>query len=299
MLNLFRGKPRYVTVKAPTPARAPAPREAPDGLWSKCSGCGAILYAKELSKNYGVCPRCSYHHRLGARERLKLVLDDLQAFEPFDTDLASVNPLGFPGYEEKMAKSRSTTGLDEAVVTGRGTMGGRPVVVGAIDFGFMGGSMGSVVGERIARAFERAAELGLPVVVFSAGGGGARMQEGILSLMQMVKTAQAVAEHSRRGLLYVSVLTDPTMGGIYASFASLADVVVAEPGALIGFAGPRVVEETIRQKLPSGFQSAEFALQHGMIDLIVDRRQMKSTLVRLLALHEPGRNGRHAQQRGF
>ncbi|MEW6046967.1 MAG: acetyl-CoA carboxylase, carboxyltransferase subunit beta [Bacillota bacterium] len=294
--DLFRGKSRYVTVKAP--AAPPAPRrEAPDGLWTKCSGCGAILYTKELQRNYRVCPKCGYHFRIGAWERLSLLLDRLEQFEVFDSDLRSLNPLGFPSYEEKVARSQEATGLDEAVVMGSATIGEWPVVVGAIDFGFMGGSMGSVVGERIARAFERAVELGLPVVIFSAGGGGARMHEGILSLMQMVKTSQAVARHSQAGLLYISVLTDPTMGGIYASFASLADVILAEPGALIGFAGPRVVEETIRQKLPPGFQSAEFALRNGMIDMIVDRRQMKPTLTRLLALHAPREERRNGQQR--
>ncbi|HEY8486490.1 MAG TPA: acetyl-CoA carboxylase, carboxyltransferase subunit beta [Limnochordales bacterium] len=303
--DLFRGKPRYATVRPPSregpagpPAEAPpARREAPDGLWTKCSGCRAILYSKELARSLRVCPRCGYHFRIGAWQRLAQVLDDVESFELFDVELASANPLGFPGYEEKVARSRQATGLDEAAITGRGSIGEHPVVVGVIDFAFMGGSMGSVVGERITRAFERASELGLPVVLFSAGGGGARMHEGILSLMQMVKTSQAVARHSRRGLLYISVLTDPTMGGIYASFASLADIIIAEPGALIGFAGPRVVEETIRQKLPPGFQSAEFALEHGMIDLIVDRRQLRSTLVRLLSLHGPGRNGKHARAR--
>lgn len=292
--DLFRGKPRYVTVKAP--ASTPVPRrEAPDGLWTKCTGCGAILYTKELQRNDRVCPRCGYHFRIGAWERLALVLDSLDRFQPFDRDLRSVNPLGFPGYEEKVARSQQSTGLDEAAITGSATIGEWPVVVGAIDFGFMGGSMGSVVGERIARAFERATELGLPVVLFSAGGGGARMHEGILSLMQMAKTSQAVARHSQAGLLYVSVLTDPTMGGIYASFASLADVIMAEPGALIGFAGPRVVEETIRQKLPPGFQSAEFALRHGMIDMVVDRRQIRPTLIQLLALHAPREGRRHGR----
>ena len=299
--DLFRGKPRYATVKppaGPSPISPAAPRrEAPDGLWTKCGGCGAILYTKELAKQCRVCPRCGYHFRIGALERLAQVLDDPAAFEAFDTDLISLNPLGFPSYEEKVARSRQATGLDEAAITGRGSIGEHPVVVGAIDFGFMGGSMGSVVGERITRAFERAAELGLPVIIFSAGGGGARMHEGIFSLMQMAKTAQAVSRHSRRGLLYISVLTDPTMGGIYASFASLADIILAEPGALIGFAGPRVVEETIRQKLPPGFQSAEFALQHGMVDMIVDRRQLRPTLIRLLGLHAPGRNGHHARAR--
>lgn len=293
--DLFRGKPRYVTVKPPAPATAPAvPREAPDGLWTKCAGCGAILYTKELVKHARVCPRCGYHFRIGIGERLALVLDNADLFRPFDREIQSVNPLQFPSYEDKLAKSRLTTGLDEAAVMGHATIGEWPVVVGAIDFGFMGGSMGSVVGERIARAFERAVGLSLPVVIFSAGGGGARMHEGILSLMQMVKTSQAVAAHSRAGLLYVSVLTDPTMGGIYASFASLADVIIAEPGALIGFAGPRVVEETIRQKLPPGFQSAEFALRNGMIDMIVDRRQLKPALVRLLALHASRKETAHA-----
>ena len=289
--DLFRGKSRYVTVRADKPGLQPPPlhesprrKEIPDGLWTKCDRCSAILYNKELRQALFVCGKCGYHFRIGAWERLAQLADP-DTFEEWDRGLTSVNPLGFPGYEEKLERSQQRTKLTEAVLTGRAKMEGIPVAIGILDFGFMSGSMGSVVGEKICRLFDRAREELLPVVLISGGGGGARMQEGILSLMQMAKTAQAIERYSAARRPYISVLTDPTMGGVYASFASLGNIILAEPGALIGFAGPRIVERTIRQPLPSGFQSAEFALEHGMLDGIVPRKELRSTLVKLLRVH--------------
>ncbi|MBO8141753.1 MAG: acetyl-CoA carboxylase carboxyltransferase subunit beta [Firmicutes bacterium] len=289
--DLFRTKPKYVTVKpvqgeaGPVRPPAPKPKEVPDGLWAKCPGCQSILYQRELSKNLHVCSRCGHHFHVGAMERLAQILDSVETFEEWDGEVATVNPLGFPGYEEKLARTQEKTGLREAIVTGVGRLENYPVAVGILDFAFFSGSMGSVVGEKLARLFERAAERCLPVIVVSGGGGGARMQEGILSLMQMAKTCQAVERFGRSGRPYVSVLTNPTMGGVYASFASLGDYILAEPGALIGFAGPRIVERTIRQPLPSGFQTSEFALKHGMIDRIVQRKELRPVLAQILRLH--------------
>ncbi|OUN01479.1 MAG: acetyl-CoA carboxylase subunit beta [Firmicutes bacterium ZCTH02-B6] len=289
--DLFRSKSRYATVKPsqgdgdqprPQPAR---PKEVPDGLWVKCPGCQNILYQRELARNLQVCARCGHHFHVGAVERLSQLLDSLDTFEEWDTDLRTVNPLGFPGYEEKLARMQAQTGLSEAVVTGEGKLDKYPVAVGVLDFSFFSGSMGSVVGEKLTRLFERALERRIPVVVVSGGGGGARMQEGILSLMQMAKTSQAVERFGASRQPYISVLTNPTMGGVYASFASLGDYILAEPGALIGFAGPRIVERTIRQSLPSGFQTSEFALKNGMVDMIVERKDLRPTLARILRLH--------------
>lgn len=292
--DLFRGKSRYVTVPARrvrTPGtgdgalqESPRKKEIPDGLWTKCRECGAILYNKELKAAHYVCMKCGHHFRVGAWERLAQ-LTDPDSFVEWDTSLRSENPLDFPGYEEKVASSQKRTELEEAVLTGRATMDGIPVAIGILDFGFMSGSMGSVVGEKVARLFDRALEQSLPVIIVSGGGGGARMQEGILSLMQMAKTCQAVERFSSGTKPYISVLTDPTMGGVYASFAALGNVVIAEPKALIGFAGPRIVERTIRQPLPPNFQTSEFALENGMIDCLVPRPELRSTLVRLLRLH--------------
>lgn len=283
--DLFRPRPRYVTVKPGSP-QEPAPRtEVPDGLWSKCPGCNQLVYQKEVEKTLRVCPTCRFHFHLSAGERIGQLLDGGEFLEEWDSDLVAGDPLGFPGYAEKLARAREQTGMTEAVRTGLGTIDGLPVVLGVIDFAFLGGSMGSAVGERIVRAFERATAGGYPVVMVSTGGGGARMHEGVLSLVQMARTAQAVLRHSRAGLFFASVLADPTMGGVYASFASLGDVILAEPGARIGFTGPRVIEQTIRQKLPPGFQTAEFALRHGMIDRIVPREELRPTLAALLRLH--------------
>lgn len=287
--DLFRGRPRYATIN-PTPGEgraqpsAVAPREAPDGLWLKCDGCETILYRKELQQHGQICPRCGHHFRIGGWERLEQLADE-GSFTVWEDHLTSVDPLGFPGYPEKVARAQARTGLSEAVIVGRAAIEELPVALGVFDFHFVGGSMGSVVGERLTRLFERAGEERLPVVVVSAGGGGARMQEGILSLMQMAKTSQAVARYRQCRMPYIAVLTDPTMGGVYASFASLGDVIIAEPGARIGFAGPRIVEETTRQTLPEGFQTAEYALQNGMIDLVVPRPKLREQVAQLIRMH--------------
>lgn len=280
MLNVFRSKPKYMTVKQ---QGAPEKKDFPDNLWTRCDSCGKMIYTKELEKEGFLCTACGHHFRLGATQRLDMLIHG-QAFEPLPP-LEADNPLGFPGYAEKIKQAQEQTGLDDAAIIGKTKIQGSPCILGVIDFSFIGGSMGSVVGEQLVRGFEKALEERLPVVIFSGGGGGARMHEGIFSLMQMAKTAQAVGRHSRSGLLFISVLTHPTMGGIYASFASLGDILLAEPGALIGFAGPRIVEQTTRQKLPAGFQTAEYALQHGMIDDIVPRPQMVDYVGRLLAWH--------------
>jgi len=282
MLNVFRSKPKYVTVKSRETEQR---KEFPDNLWTRCDHCAQMIYNKELEKEMHVC-RCGHHFRLSAMQRLNMIAD-AESLVPFEA-LYSLDPLSFPGYGERIAKAQEATGLDDAIWIGRAEVQGYPVVLGVIDFSFIGGSMGSVVGEQLTRGFELAVKERLPVIVFSGGGGGARMHEGIFSLMQMAKTAQAVGRHSRAGLLFISVLTHPTMGGIYASFASLGDIILAEPGALIGFAGPRIVEETTRQKLPPGFQTAEFALEHGMIDKLVKRTEMRSTIARLLKYHSRG-----------
>lgn len=272
MLNWLR-RPKYESVER---------REIPAGLWARCPRCAQLVYRKELERNLKVCPKCGYHHRLSGPERLRLLVDD-GTFEEWDADLRSEDPLGFPGYAERYREAVERTGRGEAVLTGRGRIAGVLAAVGVMDFDFLGGSMGSVVGEKVARLFERAVQLGLPVVTCSASG-GARMQEGVLSLMQLAKTTAAVGRLHQARLPFVSVLCDPTTGGTTASFAMLGDVHVAEPGALIGFAGARVIEQTIRQKLPEGFQSAEFLLQHGMVDLIVPRAELKDTVARLLRL---------------
>ena len=259
-------------------------REIPAGLWTKCEGCGAVLYQKALDENLNVCSKCDFHVPLTAQERLALLIDDGTA-EEWDADLSSGDPLRFQGlkpYPEKLKEEQATCGLTDACLTGAGKLSGHPVVYGLTDSRFMMGSMGSVVGERLTRAIERATERRLPLVIVSGSGGGARMQEGMFSLMQMAKTSAALMRYDEAGGLFLSVLTHPTMGGVLASFATLGDVILAEPKALIGFAGPRVIEQTIRQKLPDGFQRSEFLLDHGMIDLIVHRRDLKSTLARLI-----------------
>ncbi|NMB46354.1 MAG: acetyl-CoA carboxylase carboxyltransferase subunit beta [Firmicutes bacterium] len=282
--DLFRTKPKYVTVR---PQAVSIKQDTSAGLWQKCPQCMNLIYKKGLEKNYYVCEKCGFHFRIGVWERLRQIADE-GSFEELHTHLVSENPLDFPGYSDKLAQAQEKTGLDEALIIGKAAIQGTSCMLAIADFDFMAGSMGSVVGERVTRAFESAIELELPVVIFSAGGGGARMQEGILSLMQMAKTSQAAERHNRAGLLYLSVLTNPTLGGVYASFACLGDILIAEPGALIGFAGPRIVEETTRQKLPNGFQSAEFAMEHGMIDKIVHRKDMRQVLGRILCLHGKG-----------
>lgn len=258
-------------------------REIPEGLMSKCDKCGSIQYSKELEKNLKVCPSCGYHMRLNAMDRIKYTIDE-GTFIEYDADLVSVDPLNFPGYATKLEQQTLKSGLREAVVTGQGKIGGFETVVAVMSFDFFTGSMGSVVGEKITRAIEAAIEKSLPMIIFSTSG-GARMQESILSLMQMAKTSSALARLSEAGGLYLSVITDPTTGGVSASFAMLGDIIIAEPGAVLGFAGRIVIEQTIRQKLPEDFQTAEFNLQHGQIDLVVHRKELKSMLSKLLDLH--------------
>lgn len=249
-------------------------------LWVKCEDCGEMIYRKEWEALCKVCPKCNYHFRIGAMERIGYLLDE-GSFNERDKDLKSSDPLNFKDsipYKERLEKAFLSTGLLDAVVTGEGRIGGAKVAIGVMDFGFMGGSMGSVVGEKITRIIEWAQKRRLPLIIVSCSG-GARMQEGMLSLMQMAKTSSALARFRE---LYISVLTDPTTGGVTASFASLGDIIIAEPKSLIGFAGPRVIEKTIKEKLPPGFQRAEFLLQHGFIDMIVPRFRLKKTIIKLI-----------------
>lgn len=258
--------------------------EIPEGLWKKCNHCKAPIMTEEVIKRNYTCPKCGKYFRMTAKERLRLILDE-GSFEEYDQGLSFGNPLNYRGYEEKLELLREKTQLDEAIVTGKGKICGEEVVVGVCDGSFLMASMGKVVGEKIVHAVERATEEKLPVILFACSG-GARMQEGIHSLMQMSKTAAALKQHHDAGGLYISVLTDPTMGGVTASFAMLGDVILAEPNALIGFAGPRVIEQTIAQKLPEGFQRAEFLLEHGFIDKIVKREHMKNTIAHIIYLHK-------------
>jgi len=258
--------------------------QMPEGIWTKCKNCNEIIYTKEIERNLNVCPKCDYHFRISARERIALVLDE-ESFVEMDAAMQSTDFLEFKDskkYKDRIKAAVKKSGGGDAVVCGDGTIEGLPVAVAVFDFGFMGGSMGSVVGEKITRAIEKGLAERKPVIVFSSSG-GARMQESILSLMQMAKTSAALARLKAAGLPFISVLTDPTTGGVTASFAMLGDINMAEPRALIGFAGPRVIEQTIRQKLPPGFQRSEFLLDHGMIDMIVHRKDMKTTLAKLLA----------------
>jgi acetyl-CoA carboxylase carboxyl transferase subunit beta len=268
---------------APLPPREQESR-VPEGLWTKCGSCKEIIYRKEVVKNLSVCPKCAFHFRIGARERLELLFD--AAWEEFDGGLASADPLAFTDtkpYAARLASGKAKTNSWDAVISAVGSLGGLPTVVCAMEYAFIGGSMGVVVGEKVARAVERAASERHPLVIVSCSG-GARMMEGALSLMQMAKISAALARLDEARVPFVSLLTDPTTGGVTASFAMLGDLNIAEPGALIGFAGPRVIEQTIRQKLPEGFQRAEFLLEHGMLDMVVDRRELKKTLVRSLRL---------------
>ncbi len=270
------GKPKYHTVRVKK-------KDIPTGLWTKCPESGEIIYNKELEQNWMVVPKSNYHFPLAARRRVELLLDD-GTFTEEDAGLESKDPLGFVDnrpYPVRIAEAQKKTGEKDAVVSGTGKLSGMKVSLAVMDFSFNGGSMGSVVGEKITRAIERATAGKMPVIVVSASG-GARMQEGILSLMQMAKTSAALARHSEAKLPYISVLTNPTMAGVMASYASLGDVIIAEPKALIGFAGPRVIKETTQQDLPDGFQTSEFLLEHGLIDQIVHRHQMKARLAHLL-----------------
>ncbi len=261
----------------------------PESLWTKCPQCNELQLARELKRCLKVCLKCGYHFRLTAPERIQLVLD-AGTFQEYDRDLGCVSPFDTPEYKEKLLAARQATALNEAVITGEGAIMGRRVVIAALDIRFVMASMGMVVGEKIVRAIEAACVKRLPLVIFSASG-GARMQEGVMSLLQMAKTSAALIALSRSGLLYVSVLTDPTTGGVSASFAFLGDIILAEPGALIGFAGPRVIEQTIRQKLPEGFQRAEFLCRHGFVDMVVPRPRLKATLGQILTLHQEEKSG--------
>lgn len=255
----------------------------PEGLWVKCDSCKEIIYKKEIDKNLKICPKCNYHFRISARERIQLLVDE-DSFAESDTGLSSADPLGFRdkvSYRERLEENRKKSELEEAAISGEATIAGHPVVVVIMDFSFMGGSMGSVVGEKVVRAAEAALEQKKPLITV-ASSGGARMQEGIFSLMQMARVSAAIARLSDGGGLYLSVLADPTFGGVTASFAMLGDIIIAEPKSLIGFAGPRVIEQTIKQQLPDDFQRAEFLLDHGMIDAVVDRRELRRTLGQII-----------------
>ena len=281
--NMFK-KTRIVSrIQSHNAARASRP-EVPEGLLRKCNKCGAAIIAEDVKQGNYICPKCGGYFRIHAYRRIQMVIDE-GTFEEWDHDLTGGNPVNYKGYPEKVQALQEKTGLKEAVVTGRGKINRRETVIAVCDGRFLMASMGWAVGEKITRAVERATEEKLPVIIFACSG-GARMQEGITSLMQMAKTSAALERHSKAGLLYVSVLTEPTTGGVTASFAMLGDIILAEPGALIGFAGPRVIEQTIRQKLPKGFQRAEFLVEHGFVDDIVRRENLKETLGKILEMHE-------------
>ncbi len=257
----------------------------PEGLWVKCESCREIIYKKEIDKNLRICPKCNYHFRISARERLKLLVDE-GSFVEMDAGLSSKDPLNFKDkvlYKEKLEENRRKTGLEDAAISGEATVEGHPAILVIMDFSFIGGSMGSVVGEKIVRAAEAATETGRPLITV-ASSGGARMQEGIFSLMQMARVSAAVGRLKDNGLLYISILADPTFGGVTASFAMLGDVIFAEPKSLIGFAGRGVIEQTIKQQLPEDFQRAEFLLEHGFIDKIVDRKDIRKTVAKIIEL---------------
>lgn len=265
--------------------------KVPEGLWVKCNSCKEIIYRQEVDRNLKVCPKCNYHFRISARERIPL-LTDKDSFQEIGQDLVSKDPLNFKDqlpYKERLKESQKKTNINDAATAGNALIDSIPVVIIVLDFAFMGGSMGSVVGEKFVMAAEKAIEEKLPLISV-ASSGGARMHEGIISLMQMAKTSAAVARFKDTGLPYISILADPTFGGVSASFAMLGDIIIAEPKSLIGFAGPRVIEQTIKQQLPDNFQTAEFLLDHGMIDMIVSRKDLKQTVTKLLSLTAASRN---------
>ena len=280
--DMFKKTYTLIDSKYKTPDKADEPN-IPAGLWRKCNKCGQPIYAEDVRSNFYICPKCKGYFRVHAYRRIEMTAD-AGSFEEWDKEMEFANPLDFPGYEKKIEAAREKTKLNEAIVTGKCTIGGEPAVIGVCDARFIMSSMGHVVGEKIARAVERATKEQLPVVIFACSG-GARMQEGIVSLMQMAKTSAALKRHHKAGQLFVSVLTDPTTGGVTASFAMLGDIILAEPGALIGFAGPRVIEQTIGQKLPEGFQRSEFLQDHGFVDKIVKREEMKDAISAILKLH--------------
>jgi acetyl-CoA carboxylase carboxyl transferase subunit beta len=257
-------------------------------LWTQCFQCRELLYTRDLRTNLHVCPKCQYHFRIGALQRIEQLADEPEMFEELDAELASSDPLNFKDTDTYVNRQKDATkksGLREAIVTGICALGGHPVALGVMDFGHFGGSMGSVVGEKVARLIEQAQAHRLPLIIISSSG-GARMQEGILSLMQLAKTSSALKSYSDAGLLYISILTEPTFGGVTASFAMLGDIIIAEPGARIGFAGRRVIEQTIRQKLPADFQTAEYLMKNGQVDMVIERPNLKETLARLIAFHQ-------------
>jgi acetyl-CoA carboxylase carboxyl transferase subunit beta len=271
--------------KEKTPKLAPTDRRVkmPEGLWVKCAACREMVYKKEVLRNANVCPKCDYHFRISARERLEMLLDDGK-YEEFDTNVAPVDALKFmdlQAYQDRLDTYQKRTGLKDAVISASGAVGGIPVIAAVMEFGFMGGSMGSVVGEKITRCAERSLDERAGLIVVSCSG-GARMQEGALSLMQMAKISSALARLDKAGIPFISILTDPTTGGVTASFAMLGDLIIVEPRALIGFAGPRVIEQTIRQQLPEGFQRSEFLLEHGMVDMIVERTRLPEVVAKSL-----------------
>ena len=272
----FRKNPGVVTGDA----------AVPDGLWSKCPDCGEISFARDVERSLNLCPKCDFHHKVNARERLEITLDP-DTFEEMDANIISANPLNFPDYDDKLKLDIAKTGEVESILTGRGKIDGMPLMIGVAEFGFRAGSMGSACGEKIVRLMEASIAERLPVVIFTASG-GARMQEGLFSLMQMAKTSAAVAKMTETGTPYIVVLTHPTTGGVYASYAALGDVILAEPGATIGLAGRRVGNQDVGVKLPDDFQTSEFQFRHGMIDQIVSRKEMRATLASLLHFFEMG-----------
>ena len=277
-MSFFNRRPNYNKVEAKK-------NQIPGGLWTKCEDCGAIVYNKTLEENFEVCPKCGFHFRITPHKRIEILFDK-KSFVEYDENMSSLDPLDFKGsktYKDKLKTAQSQTLLKEAVITGEAKINNREVIFAITDSRFIMGSMGSVVGEKITRATEKATEKRVPLIIFSGSGGGARMYEGMFSLMQMAKTSAAIARHQNKGLLYISVLTNPTMAGIMASFASLGDVIIAEPKALIGFTGPRVIEQTIKQKLPDGFQSSEFLLEHGFLDVISTRKDLKEMLFSMIS----------------
>ncbi len=276
--------------KEKTQKEIPAEKKVkiPEGLWIKCNSCKEIIYRKEVENNHKVCPKCGYHFPISIEERIAQLIDE-GTFKEFDSHLAPEDPLEFKDsikYKHRLKNYQKKTGYNDAIVIGTGAIEGRQIVLGILNFSFMGGSMGSVVGEKVARAVDKAIELKSPLIIVNASG-GARMQEGILSLMQMAKSSAAVARLGDAGLPFISILTDPTFGGVTASFAMLGDIIIAEPKALIGFAGPRVIEQTIKQQLPPNFQRSEFLFEHGMIDIIIERKMLKNMLVKIVAYFRP------------
>lgn len=288
MIKNLLNKRKYITVSSvelnDTELKEEEKPNIPSGMWSKCEKCGKILYTEDLKENFNVCPSCGYHFKLGAHERINYLVDE-NSFVEFDRKLIGKNPLDFNGYEEKIRGYQKKSNLIEAVVTGEATIAQRRVVLCVMDSNFMMGSMGTAVGEKITRAIEYATKNRLPLIIFTCSG-GARMQEGIYSLMQMAKVSGAVYRHSNENLLYITVLTNPTTGGVTASFAMEGDIILSEPGCLVGFAGRRVIEGTINEKLPEDFQTSEFLLEKGFIDKIVQRKDLKQTITSLLRMHE-------------